>query len=423
MFSLTDTMNFLLSFFRIISVHFVVAMFQPWYIGIILLIYILYKRTAYFEQYILGDNRTKLLEIVFESVMYGILAGLIISLFVNFLGIHIQIDYYSFLYLWIAVILLSLLHVRYLCFSYAAGLLALSHLLFGWPDIDVSGLLAVVALLHLAEAILIWSNGHKHAIPVFVRHRDRVVGAFTMQKYWPIPMALLIVSIILKTEMPANVTNINQPGWWPLMKLPDILETQRMFFAIAAIPAALGYSEIAITDLPKNKTRNSGILLAIYSVVLLILSVWSSSIHYVKYIAALFAPLAHEGLIVYWAKRERLGDAYFSVPSQGVRVLEVIEEGPAQQMGIVPGDVILRINNKQVMTYQGISAILNDYPAFIWVDVLRANKDALTFEHKSYPNGIDDLKILFVPRDESVSNVLDFSETGGLLQRLMRKRL
>ncbi len=423
MFSLTDTMNFLLSFFRIISVHFVVAMFQPWYIGIILLIYILYKRTAYFEQYILGDNRTKLLEIVFESVMYGILAGLIISLFVNFLGIHIQIDYYSFLYLWIAVILLSLLHVRYLCFSYAAGLLALSHLLFGWPDIDVSGLLAVVALLHLAEAILIWSNGHKHAIPVFVRHRDRVVGAFTMQKYWPIPMALLIVSIILKTEMPANVTNINQPGWWPLMKLPDILETQRMFFAIAAIPAALGYSEIAITDLPKNKTRKSGILLAIYSVVLLILSVWSSSIHYVKYIAALFAPLAHEGLIVYWAKRERLGEAYFSVPSQGVRVLEVIEEGPAQQMGIVPGDVILRINNKQVMTYQGISAILNDYPAFIWVDVLRANKDALTFEHKSYPNGIDDLKILFVPRDESVSNVLDFSETGGLLQRLMRKRL
>ncbi|MBZ4646325.1 MAG: hypothetical protein JG777_1814 [Clostridia bacterium] len=417
LFSLGDAVGII----KVVSMYFTIGILQPLYIGIIFLIYIFYKRIINFEQNILIKSKSSLHELVFESVMYGILAGFIISLIINFAGIHIRIDNGSLMYLWIVVIILALMNVRYLCFSYAGGILALSNLIFGWPDIDVSGLLALIGLLHLTEAFLIWSHGYKNAVPVFVRHKNKVVGAFSIQKFWPIPITLLVLNIILKADMPADVVNINTPDWWPLMKQPDILENQAILFGILPVPAALGYSEVVITDQPKRKAKKSATYLSLYSIILIGLSIASSTFHYLKYIAALFAPIAHELLILYWIKKEKNGNAYFSVPEKGVRILDTVEDGPGAHMGILPGDIILRINNKEVMTDQGIDAILSDYPTFIWVDILRDESNTLTLEHKSYPDGIAGLGIITVPGDENVSNVLQTLENRSLLSRVIKK--
>ena len=408
------------NFFRIISMHFSLGVLQPIFWAVIFLTYIMYRKMIYLEQSILGQTRLGTGEMVFESVMHGILVGFIISLIINYFGIYIQIDINTFIYLWMVVLLLAFVNVRYLCFAYAGGILALTNLIFGWPQVDVSGLLALVGLLHFAEAFLILLNGHKNAIPVFVRQKEKVVGAFFIQKFWPIPIGMLLMQILLSSEMPTEVISINNPHWWPLMKVPEIFHNQTALFSILTIPAILGYSDIAVSDPPTVKAKSSGIFLGIYSIILVILAVASSHINSFRYIAAVFAPGAHEALIIYWKKRQAKRTPFFSVPDKGVRVLDVFEGGPAYNMGILPGDIILKINNKDIMTYDGIMTILKEYPNYIWVDVLRGGKH-FSMDYKNYIDGIDSLKIIIVPRDGNVANILNTSHNKSLLFKLFKK--
>jgi len=353
--------------------------------------------------------------------MYGILAGFIISVAGNLLGIYVRMNYHSYLYIWIIVTLLVLLNISHNCFSIVGGMVALLNLIFGWPNIDVSGWLALVALLHFAEAVLIFFDGYTQAKPVFVRHRGTVVGAFHIQKYWPIPIALLTLSIMLKSDMPADVININTPDWWPLMKQPIVSDNQSLLFGILSLPAALGYSEIIISERPRSKVRKTGIYFMLYSVVLLILAIASTRIYAIKYAAAVFALVVYEIIIIIQRINENKKEAFYSVQKQGVMVLDTIENGPAHLMGIRSGDIILRVNNKDVMTQQGIENILNDFPGYVWVDVLRDNKN-YTFEYSNYTDKINDLKIITVPRDGNASNILEMSHNMGPSGLLFKKK-
>ena len=411
--------QFLIAFSEVVSINFVLGMVHPFYIGMIFIIFMMYRKNVYLEENILGDARSRINMLVFESTMHGILAGLIVSLLVHWLGIHIQMEQHFFISLWLILLMISLLNMRYLCFAYGAGILGLCHLLFGWPNMDVSGLLAIVALLHLAEAGLIWGDGSRNAIPMFVEHKGKVVGSFVMHKQWPIPLVLLIVSMVAEGGLLSNTQHITEPHWWPLMSLQGNIISHEALYKMLPIPAILGYSEMVITDSPRGRTRKSALFIAIYSLLLLGLALLSATTHIFKYIAVFFAIIGHGLLTLYWTKKERNGKAYFSVPPQGVRVLDIIEGGPAFDMGIAPGDVILRINNKQVMTRHGIKSILSDYPTFIWVDILRENKHHFTFEYKCFPKGIDNFKILIVPRDENVANVQRPSMSYHLLRKLI----
>src|SRR5690606_41661119 len=87
----------------------------------------------------------------------------------------------------LVAIALMMVHPRFICSAYAGGILSVTHLLFGWPGLSVPAIMALVAVLHLVESLLILLHGPTGATPVYVRRPDgRVVGGFTMQKFWPI---------------------------------------------------------------------------------------------------------------------------------------------------------------------------------------------------------------------------------------------
>src|SRR5699024_665162 len=101
-------------------------------------------------------------------------------------------------YLWLVALVLMLINQRYLCFAYAGGIVSLFSLLTGYPQIHIPTLMALVAILHLVEAFLIFINGHHLPSPMYVKHESgKVVGAFNLQKFWPMPtIALLGVTML-----------------------------------------------------------------------------------------------------------------------------------------------------------------------------------------------------------------------------------
>ena len=148
-----------------------------------------------------------------HSVFSGILGGLIGSFVVMLIGVSITET--GLIYVWPVAIILAILHPHLMCFSYAGGLISLFSLIFGFPKIDVAGLMALVAVLHLVESVLIYFFGNANASPVFIKdERYGVIGGFSLQEFWPVPIILLTVII---GEIPVKSV-VQMPDWWPLIR-------------------------------------------------------------------------------------------------------------------------------------------------------------------------------------------------------------
>lgn len=335
-----------------IAMAFLQALLQPFFWIVIVLIWLLYQRMQKTREALFGV-RDSTLRLVFTSLVYGIAGGLLGSVLIVVLGI--SVNDLGILYLWVLAVLLMLVNPRFLCFSYAGGLLALVSLLTGYPKLNIPALMGLVAVLHLVESALILGSGHSSPLPVYVRnHFGRVVGAFNLQKFWPVPLAI-IAAVTIGQQLSAGGAQIQMPGWWPLLGTLGALPAG-VVLTIMPVVAALGYGELAVTCLPRERVRVTSLHLAVFSLVLLGLAVLAAHVPQTVILAALFAPLGHEVVIHAGQRSELQGQPRFVPPARGVMLLDVRKASPSHEAGLRSGDVILRIgdipvNSRAELTY------------------------------------------------------------------------
>lgn len=266
---------------------------------VIALIALQYRRAATLERRLHGYVRHDVLRQVITSLFFGLLGGALGSILLLSVGVTLSGNW--LIYVWVVAILLAFLSPRLMCFAYAGGLVALFALLTGWPSIDIPSLLALVALLHAVESLLMFFSGHLGAMQVNVKNlRGEIVSGYSLQKFWPVPLLALLA---LPLPMPSGVATIGMPDWWPLVLPRGLGET--FSFWMIPIVAGLGYGELAITTTPRRKAKQSAYKLALYSAVLLALALLASRYSIFLYLAALFAPLGHE-LLVWSANQQEM---------------------------------------------------------------------------------------------------------------------
>ncbi|MBS3873801.1 MAG: PDZ domain-containing protein [Firmicutes bacterium] len=279
----------------------------PWFYVVLILIALQYRRTASLERRFWGREKQSVLWHMLVSLLFGVLGGILGSILLLSVGVTLAGNW--LVYTWVVAIILAFVSARLMCFAYAGGLVALSSLLFGWPKVDIPSLLALVALLHTVESILMYLSGHLGAIAVSVRtSRGDIVAGYSLQKFWPVPLLALMA---LPLAMPAGVPTIPMPDWWPLIRPQGLGDT--FSFWMIPIVAGLGYGELAITTTPQQKARQSAWKLALYSGVLFALAFLATRFSVFLYIAALFAPIGHELLVWTTNRQEMNGRPLLSV--------------------------------------------------------------------------------------------------------------
>ena len=258
------------------------------------------------------------------------------------------------LYVWAVALALAFVSARLMCFAYAGGIVALSSLLIGWPILDISSLLALVAILHAVESLLMFMSGHLGAIPVNVKnsHGD-IVGGFSLQKFWPVPLLALAV---VPQLLPAGMGSISMPDWWPLI-MPQTLTGNFSFWMIPVV-AGLGYGEMAVSTSPKRRARESAAKLAGYSLVLFFCAYLSTKSAVFLYIGALFAPIGHELLVWTTNRKEMAGRPLYGGSSVGLQLLDIRPNSPASRSGLAQGDIILSADGWPILTAVQLEAIL-----------------------------------------------------------------
>lgn len=385
------------------------------YIVFIIIIYAQYKKNLRLQEYIYGLPKTPLKNLVLTSVLSGLVAGILVSIPMTLLGVTFN-ENMGIEYLLLISVCLMLIEPRFICFSYSGGVLALASLILGINSIDVAGVLVLVSILHLLESVLIYIDGYRGAVPVFFERKDgSVSGGFRMQRFWPIPIALILFA---GYGIP-DAGSVMTPNWWPLIKPPyiDISRLEQVLFILAPMSAILGYSEFTSSYLPREKCRESAYKLAIFSIVLFFLSLASSRVYIFKYIAALFAPLGHEFLIRWERRLERNRESIFAPSDRGIRVLDTIPKGPAEKMGIQPGETILSINNIDVNNDEELDDIFKRYLNYVWVDVKDRAGKVRTLEYNNYRSGVDGLDVLSVP--SSTDGLVIVKEKKSFIRGIM----
>jgi len=291
------------------------------------------------------------------SVLLGLLGGVMGSTILVLVGI--DLSRVNILPLWITALLLMMISPRFLCFAYAGGILAIISLVTGYPQMDIPQLIALVAILHIVESLLIALNGHLTPVPVYLKRESQVVGGFNLQKFWPIPL-LALASTGLMADPGALPP---MPSWWPLLKTYSSAVPGQNYILLPVL-AVLGYGEITTTAAPGQRVRKSSSYLLLYSLILLAISIGSSYRPSLVWLAALFAPLGHEMVIWLGRQQEKSQTALYVPAASGLLLLDVVPNSPAYKAGLRSGDLILKVNGQSIDHHHELLWLIQQYHNF-----------------------------------------------------------
>ncbi|PAB58111.1 PDZ domain-containing protein [Anaeromicrobium sediminis] len=373
---------------------------SPLFLVVLILLYIQYRRLRKMEMKTLGYNTNSIRNKMIKSSIYGIGVSLIGTIVVILLGIGVNIkDFYFILPL---ALILLLINVRYLCFSYGGSIICIISFFTGFPKINISSVIALIGLLHLLESILIYLDGSNDYMPMVMENEKyELVGAFSMQRFWPIPFIILIgVSTRYNNSM---------SSWWPLLASKDYA------YELAGAIAALGYGDMTCIYDPKVKSKIIAKRLFLYSISTIILSVISMKITIFKLIAPVFCITCHELLIRMSLKEEKEKTPLYIPGDEGVLVLEVMEKSPAHYMGLKRGDKIVAVNGYRVNNESDIRYSLNMNENECNIHILKDGRLLI----RNYKKRVYRLGAFVISKDSRV--VLQLSNNFSILKKIINK--
>jgi hypothetical protein len=373
-----------------------------------------YARVQSLEERVYGRPVNKAFNQTVASIGLGLLGGLVASVLLVLVGVTVTDSGVG--YLLPVALVLFLFSPRFLCFSYAGGLVSIGYLILGWPRVNVAAIAALVACLHAAESFLISISGESCATPLYIQGSEgRTVGAFSLQRFWPIP---LIVLFLIKVPDISELTGlISLPDWWPLVRAPEVAGIGTPVFQMMPIVAALGYGDIALSRSPREKVRSTSRHLFLYSAILLGFAIAASRWTAFAWVAALFGPVGHEVVIRVGTRDEMEREPRYVSPQTGVMVLDVFDKGPAHRAGIRRGCLFIESRGLPIRSRRDLEDALKE-PGDVVFD--GKSPGSLAVRQFTVPrNGAEPIGVIIAPGLGDQAFVT--ARTDGPLLRLLKK--
>lgn len=387
------------------------AMVKSPYVFILIIFIIMFyrqnKKIVMIQRMIIGERLNSSFELTVSQVVFGLLAGMVGSVMLGYLGVTFD-ENTSVELIFLISILLMFINQRFICFSYSAAILGFISVLleimrgmYGvnveklqFLNVDVVALMTLIAVLHFIEGILIIADGSKGSIPIFTKKDDKIIGGFALKRYWAIPIALALVvnsrMYPIEQVIPLSSWNSFLHPTTPLNIITNAAILLMPFYGV------LGYSSVTFTKTKVQKSISSGVMVLLYSVALFIVARLAVLNVFFKLFVVFFAPVAHEIMLYvqrYWEVKEK--PKYVS-GENGMMVLEVAPNSPASLMGIKSGDLLIEVNHKKIFKEDDILNTIKEASNIAWFKIKRAAGNFEEIRYKSSDN-TKKLGIVFVP--------------------------
>lgn len=394
---------------------------QPFYYMAVLFIILQYMRKMRMERQLFAVRLHDWFSLAAQALLAGLLIGLAVSLAGAFIGAALTPS--AVLWLWAIAAILMLLRIRYLCFAYSAGFLSLLHWVVGlttfaeredWigamarslTPINATGLLLLIALLHLAEALLVKLQGDRLSTPLFLEgKRGKLVGGYLLQGFWPVPLFLLVP--FSEAAAAGTASTIVLP-WTPLFG-----SNEPQGWTIVALPMMLGFTEMTRTMLPQIKAKHASQGLLLYSIALAGAALAAWRLPMLLPFAALASILLHEAIV--WRSRlvESRRKPLYVNDGRGLLILGVVPGTPAQSMELRPGEVLHKVNGNRVHTKEELYMALAKNPAFCKLEIYNVEGELKFVKRARYEGDHHQLGVILAPDEQA--NYYAANEPASLL--------
>ena len=360
-------------------------------------------RIVSIQKMTLGEGINTPLELTLSQIILGILAGAIGSIILSILGVTFSEN--SGIEFILMISILSLFYKKkYISYAYSAAILATIGIILNiisntigvklLLDINVVSLISFVGVIYILEGLLIMFDGSRGAIPVFTKKEDKIVGGFSFSRYWPMPIAILM---IFSNSAPGGESIYsNLASWWPIINRESTLAliTTAM---IASIPiyGILGYSNVTFTQEKKTKSLRCGITIALYGLSVALVAQLANINILGQIVSIIYAPLVFELIMRYEYRVEKKGKFLYVSDDEGIMVLEVTPNSPAYEVGIKRGDKIIEINGQSIKSEVDILKIARE--SIFKVPVKIKNNSGQVLEYIIQPRN-KRLGMLLVPK-------------------------
>jgi hypothetical protein len=366
-----------------------------------LLLYWHYHRQIVQERKLFHVRLTSAPGELLGSLVFGAMAGIGISIALLLFGV--AVSYHELLLLWGLSVLLSLVHIRFLSFTYSGGLLVVFSLLarllsaedagsgvgqlITWlQEVNIPSVLALVAALHIAEGILLRVTPNQGLSPLFIKsERGRIVGAYAIQKFWLVPLVMFVTGEPSGEYLPAS------PSWWPWFYAGVAA------LSLLPVPAVTGYADLAVFSTPQERIGQAGKMIFRFGVLLFILAYAGTYWLPIAVLGSVLALVGHEALWIYGVWQRRLYAPLYVQLKKGVRVLAVVPGSPADEMEIVTGDVILRVNGHDIQKEEDIYPALQQQSAFCKMEVMNKEGHIKYVQRSVYQGDHHQLGLIVAP--------------------------
>jgi len=377
-----------------------------YYIGILFIV-LQYRRQILFERKLFHTKLHSLLSETWRTVLWGWIGGIAASVLMAVVGATIQAE--AIILLWIVSLALILFRVRFFCWAYAIGLLGAAQAVLGWfpqwsagasgvgawfadalRGLNMPALLALVAVLHLVEALFVRQQGARIATPMFYESkRGKIVGGYHLQGFWPLTLFLLV---------PMQGAAGSPLPWTPLLG-GDLWSGG---WTIVGFPVMIGFAEITRSRLPKEKARMSAKLLAVYAASVLLLAILAKLVPVLMILSSLLCIVLHEGLLVYSRWDEAKRSPAFVHDKRGLKILAVLPNSAAAGLKLEAGEIIHKVNGVPVHTKRELHQAMQLNSAFCKLEVLNLAGESKFVKHALFSDEHHQLGILLAPDQEAM---------------------
>lgn len=329
------------------------------------------KRITLMQKMMVGERFVSPLELTLSQLVLGIIGGIIGSVVLSNLGVMFH-ENSGIELIFLFSFFLMIIKPRWICFSYSGALLGLlviainffkdsellKNIYISNISLDVTSLVVLIAVLHIVEGFLIMIDGDRGSIPVFSYKDEKLVGGFAFERYWPIPIAIMLLT---SSATGMSGGSIDTPQWWPLLKGDVNMKLMATSIAVMLpVYGVIGYKSVTFTESKKKKVFVAGVFNIVYGAILVAVTPIANFGLAGKIVLLVLMPVMHESMLTLQTIRESKKQAKFVSDDEGVTVLEVSPNSEAFRLGLKTGDKILELNDDKITEYTMIYEAVSD---------------------------------------------------------------
>ncbi|SDM44479.1 PDZ domain-containing protein [Psychrobacillus sp. OK028] len=252
---------------------------------------------------------------------------------------------------------------------------------FSGQDILQAGIvpIAIIAgFLLIVEGVLIQKHGATQASPKLVttaRGMEAIV--YHVKRLWLLPILLIAPGDVIPTYLP----------YWPQFSLGENA------FSLILFPFVIGFQQKSRHSLPIHFFTGYGKMVWQLGIVITIIAAIGYFEPLVSAIALLVGVIARILITIIKYQQEKTGNYAVSPQSNGVMIAGVLSDSPAEKMGLLIGERIVKVNGQKVENEQELYEAVQINAAHCRLEVLDSNgelrlRQHILFRHDHYRLGL-----------------------------------